>query len=398
MSSAARHGWVERPDARAEIEHPLEIGRRVIQHEGRALVNLAAQLDEAFCRAVACLEACRGSVIVSGMGKAGLIGQKIAATLASTGTRSHFLHPAEAIHGDLGRIHADDVLLLLSHSGETEEVLRLLPSLADLGVPILAITGRPRSRLARGSTVTLWIGQLEEAGRLRLAPTTSTTAMLALGDALALATSQRRGFTPDDFARFHPGGSLGRQLTRVEEVMRPLHECRVATHDLTVRHVLVSRGRPGRRSGAVLLVDHQGVLAGIFTDSDLARLLEQQRDQLLDEPISRVMTSSPTTVAQGTMMAAAVDILTARKISELPVVDDQRHPMGLIDITDVVAFMPRDGDGKGDAIEATERGQHHSQCHSTRDPGTDRSPIILPLTNQRGAQHVDETRRQMSSD
>ena len=184
----------------------LEHGRAILRQEGQALLQLAEQLDPSFCRAVDLLFHCQGNVIVSGMGKAGLVGQKIAATLASTGTRSHFLHPAEAIHGDLGRIHLDDVMLVLSHSGETEEVVRMLPSLRALPIPILAITGRPQSTLARHATVTLWIGPVAEAGQLQLAPSTSTTTMLALGDALALVTSQRRGFGRDDFARFHGSG------------------------------------------------------------------------------------------------------------------------------------------------------------------------------------------------
>jgi arabinose-5-phosphate isomerase len=357
------------------------------------LLNLAAQLDECFCRAVQLLESCGGSVIVSGMGKAGLVGQKLAATLASTGTRSHFLHPAEAIHGDLGRIHADDLMLLLSHSGETEEVLRLLPSLRELRVPIVAITGRPQSQLARQATVTLWIGHVQEAGRLQLAPTTSTTTMLALGDALALATSQRRGFTEVDFARFHPGGALGRKLARVEDLMRPLHDCRVAHHDLTVRHVLVSLGRPGRRCGAVLLVDDRAVLTGIFTDSDLARLLEQQRDQLLDQPIRLVMTNSPTTVAQGTMMSQAVEILTQRKISELPVTDPQQRPIGLIDITDVMAFLPRDHGGSPTEQAPLPLRNPSDFQFATEDMQavTAPAPVILSLMNQGGTRRVDET-------
>jgi arabinose-5-phosphate isomerase len=373
-------------DKHAWDDGSLDVGRRVIQQEATALLNLAAQLDDSFSRAVDVLGRCGGSVIVGGMGKAGLVGQKIAATLASTGTRSHFLHPAEAIHGDLGRIGADDVLVLLSHSGETEEIVRLLPSLADLRLPLVAITGRRRSVLARQATVVIWIGEIEEAGCLQLAPSSSTTAMLAVGDALALATSQRRGFSSADFARFHPGGALGRQLSRVEDLMRPLHDCRVAPDDLTVRHVLVSRGRPGRRCGAVLLIDERGMLTGIFTDSDLARLLERQQDQLLDQPIRLVMTNSPTTVRQGTMMVEAVEILTARRISELPVTDDQHRPIGLIDITDVVAFLP---------CEPTGRNEPRAAPSAARDPVqggiVESRPMILPLTNPGGPRRVDET-------
>ena len=333
----------------------IDVGRSVLEQEARALQSLAEELDgESFHRAVSLLHACRGNVIVSGMGKAGLIAQKIAATLASTGTPSHFLHPAEAIHGDLGRVQRGDVAVILSHSGETEEVVRLLPSLAFSRVPVLAITGRESSRLAQDAAITLCIGSLREAGSLALAPTTSTTAMLALGDALAVAVSQRKRFTPEDFARYHPGGSLGRQLSRVEEVMRPLNECRVAGEDQTVREVFVSQGKPGRRSGAILVTNAAFQLVGIFTDSDLARLLESQRDSQLDQPIASVMTRNPVSVVTGTLLPEAIRELRSRKISELPVVDHNRCPNGLIDITDVVACMPS---------EATE-----SEFDSTREP------------------------------
>ena len=200
-----------------DVNDPLGIGRAIVRQEADGLRQLAEVMDGSFGCAVRVVQRCQGSVIVSGMGKAGLIGQKIAATLASTGSPSHFLHPAEAIHGDLGRIHATDVVLLLSHSGRTPEVLQLLPSLQQMEVPILSITGDPNSELAVAADVTLWFGHVEEACRLRLAPSTSTTAMLALGDALALATSCQRGFTREDFARFHPGGALGRKLARVED-------------------------------------------------------------------------------------------------------------------------------------------------------------------------------------
>jgi arabinose-5-phosphate isomerase len=280
---------------------PCALGESILRHEAAALAALAdsligGPLAEDFRRATRLLLACRGSVIVSGMGKAGLVGQKICATLASTGTRSHFLHPGEAVHGDLGRVHADDLVLMLSYSGRTEEVVRLLPLLAEMQVPVLAMTGRRQSPLGQAAAVLLHVDVLGEACPLGLAPSTSTTAMLALGDALALVVSRARGFTADDFARYHPGGSLGLALTSVEQAMRPVAECRVAREDERLREALVSHRKPGRRSGAIMVVDAGGRLAGIFTDSDLARLLEQGRDAQLDGPMSQVMTRGPATV------------------------------------------------------------------------------------------------------
>lgn len=316
----------------------LRFGREVIRQEGEALAALAGELHEEFCDAIDLLYDCRGSVIVTGMGKAGLIGQKITATLASTGTNAHFLHPAEAIHGDLGRIHRDDIVLALSFSGETEEVVRLLPSLADFQTQLIAMTGASDSSLAQAADVVLNLGSIREACPHGLAPSTSTTAMMALGDALALVLSRMRQFGPEDFARFHPGGSLGRKLAKVEEVMRPLAECRVASESHSIRDVFVMASRPGRRTGAIILTDQMGRLTGIFTDSDLAKLLETKRDSALDGPIAALMTKQPTTVVVGTRMRHAIEILGERKISELPVVNDQGKPVGLIDITDVVAF------------------------------------------------------------
>ena len=279
-------------------------------------------------------------MIVSGMGKAGLVGQKIAATLASTGTRSHFLHPGEAIHGDLGRVHRDDVVLMLSFSGETEEITRLLPSLArDRHRRYHGQTCA--ARLGRAASVTLDLGPLEEACTLGLAPSTSTTAMLALGDALALVLSRMQNFGPHDFVRFHPGGSLGRKLAKVEEVMRPLNQCRVATENRTVRDVFVDVRRPGRRSGAMMLMDTQGRLTGIFTDSDLAKLLESRQDASFDEPVHRRMTRSPATVTRGARMGEALRMIAERKISELPVIDGDGRPVGMIDITDIVSWLPQ---------------------------------------------------------
>lgn len=319
----------------------LRYAKEIVQIEAHALASIAERLDMEFCHAVDALYFCGGGVIVTGVGKAGLIGQKLAATLASTGTRAHFLHPAEAIHGDLGRIHRDDVVLVLSQSGETEEIVRILPSINELGSSIIAITARRTSTLGRAATVVIELGPLKEACSLGLAPSTSTTAMLGVGDALALVTSRMRSFGRDDFARFHPGGSLGRKLAKVEDHMRPLSECRVAGCSQSVREVLVTLRAAGRRSGAIMVVDPQNMLRGIFTDSDLARLFEARRDSALDEPIRHVMTKQPTTVPLGSMMTDAVEIMAERKISELPVVDADCQPQGMIDITDVVSLFPQ---------------------------------------------------------
>jgi arabinose-5-phosphate isomerase len=331
----------KRPIAPVESDfETLRFGREVINVEARALTAIAQQLDASFCAAVELIRATRGSVIVTGIGKAGMIGQKLTATFASTGARAHFLHPAEAFHGDLGRVHADDVVLALSQSGETSEVLQLLPAFKEFGVKLIAVTSTTASTLGRAADVVLPLGRLEEACSLGLAPSTSTTVMLALGDALALAVSRQRGFKAEDFARFHPGGALGLKLSAVDDHMRNLVECRVARANQTIRQVLVTSTKPGRRSGAIMLLDDAGRLAGLFTDSDLARLIERRSGDALDAPVASVMAKSPTTVCSGDRMSAAIEILTHRKFSELPVVDSQGRPLGMIDVTDVVGMLP----------------------------------------------------------
>lgn len=331
--SAARQPVHDRLATDASV---LELARQVLCHEAAAIEQIAARLDDSLVEAVTRIEACRGCVVVTGMGKAGLIGQKIAATFSSTGTPSHFLHPAEALHGDLGVVRPEDLLLALSMSGRTEELLRVVGTLKGSRHPVISITGSRTSPLARMSDVVLTLGELREAGHLGLAPTTSTTAMLALGDALALSVSQRRGFGAVDFARCHPAGALGRRLARVEEVMRPLDQCRAAPATAVVRDVLVHLGRPGRRTGAIMLLDEQGRLSGIFTDSDLARLLERKQDAAIDGPMTEVMTRQPTSVRVGAPAMVAVEMLAHRKLSELPVLDDEGRPVGLIDVTDLL--------------------------------------------------------------
>jgi len=318
----------------------LRSGRDIVRQEADALHSVAQRLDAAFCAAVDLIVECKGRAVVTGMGKAGLIGQKIAATLSSTGTRSHFLHPAEGVHGDLGCLHSSDVLIALSNSGETEEICTILPTVARLQVPIIAVTSTDRNRLAAQSDVTIRLGRLQEACPWGLAPSTSTTAMLAVGDALALVASRIKGFTPEQFAVFHPAGSLGKKLRTVTETMRPRDQIRVGSADLTVREVFTTFASEHRRSGAVLLVDGSGRLTGLFTDSDLARLLEKRRDDALDQPIGNVMTQNPLTVPPTATFADVVDLLSDRKLSEIPVVADDGSPVGLIDITDVIGWMP----------------------------------------------------------
>ncbi len=311
------------------------------------MLRAGESLDGSFARAVRLIEGCTGSVVVSGIGKAGLVARKISATLASTGTPSHFLHPAEAMHGDLGVLRADDVMLAVSQSGETEEIVRLLPHVAAFRVPIIALTAHPESSLGRAARVVVTTGRVREACGLGLAPSTSTSVMLALGDALALVTSGLRSFTSEDFARRHPGGSLGRKLAVVEDSMHPLADCRVARPADTVRDVF-SRPMPSRRTGAVMILDDDR-LVGIFTDSDLARLFERRNDTSLDRPIAEVMTASPVVVPVGTRLGDAVAILEARRLSELPVVDGSGRALGLVDVVDLMGLLE-------DAAAATRQG------------------------------------------
>jgi arabinose-5-phosphate isomerase len=317
----------------------LESARQIMRTEAQAILTLAEQLSTEFCQAVDLIVQCSGNLIVTGMGKAGWIGQKISATFASTGTSSHFLHPGEAVHGDLGRIHQRDLVLALSFSGETQETVQLVPSLEQRQIPLIAITRDRCSQLGRAAQIAIPLGSLQEACSLGLAPSTSTTVMLAVGDALALTVSKMRGFDRNGFAQFHPGGSLGRKLAKVEDVMRTLDYCRIAPESHSVRRVIVEVSRPGRRTGAIMLVNAQHELTGVFTDSDLARMLEQRdTNVVLDAPIEQVMTRRPTTVPVGSRLADAIELLATRKISELPVVDEQGVPVGLIDITDVVSL------------------------------------------------------------
>jgi arabinose-5-phosphate isomerase len=317
-------------------------GRQILRSESTALELLSKQLGRQFSEAVELLSKCKGRVVVTGIGKAGIIGQKFAASLSSTGSPAFFLHPSDAVHGDLGSVRAEDCVVFFSYSGETEEVTRLLPILpgAEDRPSTVAVTRSCDSTLATGCDVAIPLGKHNEACSLGLAPTTSTTLMLALSDALVLVTSEIKGFTRAQFGQFHPGGNLGRRLMTVTEAMRPLEECRVASDAVSVREVLVQIARPGRRTGAIMLVSDEGRLTGIFTDSDLARLLEQQQDDFLDRPISELMTTHFRTVDAKASLQEAVNLIATYKLSEIPVVDTANCPVGLVDITDVVDIQP----------------------------------------------------------
>lgn len=317
----------------------LEFAKEILWREAEALEETANQLDQSFLQVVELLANCPGRVAVTGTGKSADVGQKIAGTLNSTGTRAYVLDSTRAMHGDLGMVAPSDVALVLSHSGESEEIVRLLPPLRQLAMGIVGITGNRHSTLARQSDIPLIVGPLQEVCPLGLAPSTSTTVMIAIGDALAFTLSQMRQFTKEDFAKYHPAGSLGRKLLKVDAVMRQGNDLRIASCNATVREVFANGNRKGRRTGAVMLTDEHGKLVGIFTDSDLARLFEQRRDNSIDQPIASVMTNAPTTVSSGTRVADAVELIRSRKISELPVVDEHNRPIGMIDITDLIGLI-----------------------------------------------------------
>jgi arabinose-5-phosphate isomerase len=320
----------------------LAYARAILRGEAAALEQVAERLDDSFLQAVDLFHRCPGRVAITGTGKSADVGQKIAGTLNSTGTRAYVLDATRAVHGDLGMVHPNDVVLALSHSGESEEVVRLLGPLRQLATALVALTGNARSRLARHADVALVYGPLEEVCPLGLAPSTSTTVMIAVGDALAFVLARMREFTHEDFARYHPAGSLGRKLVKVEAVMRRGDELRLASAEATVRAVFAHPRRRGRRTGAVILTEADGRLSGLFTDSDLARLFEQHRDEALDRPIREVMTVGPLTVPLGTRLVDALEVLSRHKISELPVVDTDGCPVGLLDITDLIGLVPEE--------------------------------------------------------
>jgi len=318
----------------------LELARGILAAEGQSIAALAGQITPAFAQAAQRVYACVGKVILTGIGKAGIIAQKVSATMASTGTQSIFLHPVEALHGDIGRVQRGDVVIVLSHSGSTEEIIRLLDHLKGRGAGVIAVTGSADSPLGRYADVTICYGQVEEACPLGLAPTVSTSCMLALGDALALTVMQMRDFQPEDFAAFHPAGSLGRKLLKVEQMMtfKTGQQLQVARDDQTLGKAL-EESELGRRSGAMLLVDGQGRLSGILTDADLRRLLVRHRDQdILARPVGEFMKRDPKHIHLGELASEALAIFNRYRIDELPVLDDDSRPVGIIDVQDLLGF------------------------------------------------------------
>ncbi|MGH9356905.1 MAG: KpsF/GutQ family sugar-phosphate isomerase [Terriglobia bacterium] len=311
----------------------LNTVRKVLEIEARALELLVHRVDARFERAVEILCACSGRVVVAGMGKSGLIAQKISATLSSTGTPSFFLHPAEALHGDLGRLVRSDVLVALSYSGETEELLRLLDTVKRLGVALITFTGSPASTLAQASDVVIDASVPQEACPLGLAPTASTTAMLAVGDALAMAVLEKRGFSADDYATLHPAGGLGMKLRRVENLMHTGESVPQVRPQAPLPEVIYEISRKGL--GHVAVVDEHGRLAGFVSDGDLRRFFEREGNRALDRQAQDCMTKSPVSIARTELATHALNVMESRKITSLPVVDSEGRLEGVLHIHDL---------------------------------------------------------------
>lgn len=311
-----------------------QAGRRVLETEIEALNGLFDCLDEAFQHACQCMLTCQGKVVVMGMGKSGHIGRKLAATLASTGTPAFFVHPGEASHGDLGMLSPGDVVIAMSNSGESDEILGLLPVIKRWGNPLICMTGKPESTMAREATIHLNVHVPREACPLGLAPTSSTTAMLVIGDALAVALLEARGFTADDFALSHPGGALGRKLLlRTADLMHGGADLPSVRRQASVRDALLEVSEKGL--GMTTILNEDGTLAGLFTDGDLRRILDLRLD-LHTTPIEQVMTERCITVRADMLAAEAVQLMQSRKINGLVVLDDARRPLGAFNMHDVL--------------------------------------------------------------
>jgi arabinose-5-phosphate isomerase len=310
----------------------LDLARKVLQTEAAAILALVDRLDGRFEQAMALMHDCRGRVIVTGMGKSGIICRKVAATLSSTGTPAFFLHPAEAIHGDLGVVQPDDVVVALSQSGETEELLRLVEYIRRIGARLIVLTGAPESTLGRASDVALDCHVSEEACPLNLVPTASTTAALALGDALAMALLVRRGFRPEDFANLHPGGKLGKRLLRAEQLMHTGAQMPQVAESTPMREVIYEISSKGL--GMTIVAEAGGTIAGIITDGDLRRHMSTTTS-ILDLAAADVMTRNPATIAPTALAVEGLKMLEQRKITSLIVADAERRPLGVLHLHDL---------------------------------------------------------------
>lgn len=311
----------------------LEIAKRVLRIEAKALAELQERLDGRFEQAVELLLACKGRVVVTGMGKSGLIGRKIAATFSSTGTPSVFLHPAEALHGDLGMMMREDIVVAVSYSGETDEIVALLETIKRLGLRLVSLTGNARSSIAAASDITLDVSVKEEACSLNLAPTASTTAAMAMGDALAIALLDRRGFGPGEFAALHPGGRLGKKLLRVENLMHSGDAMPCVAATAKIPDVIYEMSKKGL--GMATVLDAAGRLAGILTDGDLRRVMQQRGAGTFDLSASDCMTKNPRTIASGELAGTALRMMEERKITSLVVTDADRRPLGVLHLHDL---------------------------------------------------------------
>lgn len=316
------------------IEKICEMGKAVIEIESQMIKNLSDRIDQKFAYACKYFYDCEGKIVVLGVGKSGHIGKKIAATFASTGSPSFFIHPSEARHGDLGMIKSNDVVLALSNSGESEELISLLPHLKRFNIPLITLTGKPNSTLAQAATVNLDVSVEKEACPLGLAPTSSTTATLVMGDALAMALLEKRGFTENDFALSHPGGLLGRRLLlRVAEIMHKHSEIPIVSQTSTLKETLVEM--TAKKLGLTTIVNAQNELVGIFTDGDVRRALDNRLD-IHDTQITDVMSTHPKTITSDMLAAEALGIMESHKITALVVANEKNQPVGIIHVHDIL--------------------------------------------------------------
>jgi len=315
------------------MKNNFDSARKTIETELKELQNLLHSLDENFGRAVDEILECGGRVVVTGLGKSGLVGRKISATFASTGTPSFFLHPSEAFHGDLGMLRKGDVVLALSNSGETEEIINLIPFLKRLGTKLISVTGNKNSTLAQNSDIHILAGVSEEGCPLNLAPMASTTVQITLGDAIASELMSRRKFMPEDFAKYHPGGKLGKRFLKVKELMHKGEEVPLAFENAIMKDVIYTIS--SKKLGVAVICDSKNKLLGIITDGDLRRLIEKYGGALLDKTAKECANANPKTISEDSLAAEALNIMEERKITSLVVADEDKNIKGIVHLHDL---------------------------------------------------------------